>query len=64
MTHGAPTDRVRHVGDLGNVQTDEDGVAELDFKDAVISLQGPWSIVGYVNRSKLLHTRQALIPFL
>lgn len=51
-THGAPTDAVRHVGDLGNVQSDENGVAVLDFEDSVISLQGAWNIVG---RAMVVH---------
>ncbi|KAK0466591.1 superoxide dismutase [Armillaria novae-zelandiae] len=53
--HGAPTDSIesRHVGDLGNVQSDENGVAVLDFKDEIIKLDGPLSIVG---RSVVVHT--------
>ena len=46
QTHGAPTDTVRHVGDLGNVQTDEAGAAIFTREDNVISLNGPYSIVG------------------
>ncbi|KIK92737.1 hypothetical protein PAXRUDRAFT_58889, partial [Paxillus rubicundulus Ve08.2h10] len=45
-THGAPTDSVRHIGDLGNIITDEYGTAALSFTDNVISLNGPLSIVG------------------
>ncbi|KAG2129485.1 superoxide dismutase [Suillus clintonianus] len=45
-THGAPTDSVRHVGDLGNIESDEYGTATLSFKDSLISLNGPLSIVG------------------
>ncbi|KAJ2923332.1 hypothetical protein H1R20_g13766, partial [Candolleomyces eurysporus] len=51
-THGAPTSKTRHVGDLGNVQTDAEGVALLDFEDSLISLNGPTSIVG---RAVVLH---------
>ncbi|EIN12873.1 hypothetical protein PUNSTDRAFT_97816 [Punctularia strigosozonata HHB-11173 SS5] len=48
VTHGAPSDAKdsRHVGDLGNILSDNDGVATLDFGDALISLTGPNSIVG------------------
>lgn len=46
MTHGAPTDVNRHVGDLGNIETDSKGVAVFSFEDSLISLNGPLSIVG------------------
>ncbi|KAK0471009.1 superoxide dismutase [Armillaria novae-zelandiae] len=54
-THGAPTDSVqsRHVGDLGNIQSVGNGVAVLDFRDGIIKLDGPLSIVG---RSVVVHT--------
>ncbi|KIJ64510.1 hypothetical protein HYDPIDRAFT_28450 [Hydnomerulius pinastri MD-312] len=45
-THGAPSDSVRHVGDLGNIVSDEYGTASLSFTDDIISLNGPLSIVG------------------
>ncbi|KAL0961547.1 hypothetical protein HGRIS_006486 [Hohenbuehelia grisea] len=50
--HGAPTDEDRHVGDLGNIQTDKDGVATLDFMDHVISLYEPNAIT---THSVVLH---------
>ena len=51
-THGAPTDSERHVGDLGNVQSNEEGFVLLDFQDSLISLNGPNSIIG---RAIVLH---------
>ncbi|KAK4325575.1 hypothetical protein Pmani_003860 [Petrolisthes manimaculis] len=36
--HGAPTDRDRHVGDLGNVLANQYGVAYIYIEDRVISL--------------------------
>jgi superoxide dismutase, Cu-Zn family len=36
----------RHVGDLGNVQTDANGVVTLNIQDKVVSLQGENSILG------------------
>ncbi|EPQ54450.1 hypothetical protein GLOTRDRAFT_139037 [Gloeophyllum trabeum ATCC 11539] len=47
-THGAPTDpsSKRHVGDLGNIESDRNGVAVFEFQDKLISLNGPLSIVG------------------
>lgn len=47
--HGAPTDSTRHVGDLGNIASDEYGVATFLFMDDVISLNGPASIIGYAR---------------
>lgn len=52
-THGAPDDKERHVGDLGNVQSDKDGVADVDITDHIISLFGIYSILG---RSFVVHT--------
>jgi Cu-Zn family superoxide dismutase len=37
---------LRHVGDLGNVQTDENGVVTVNIKDKFISLSGEHSILG------------------
>jgi superoxide dismutase, Cu-Zn family len=45
-THGSPEDEVRHVGDLGNVTTDGNGVAKGSKKDMLIKLLGEHSIVG------------------
>ncbi|KAL3230214.1 Superoxide dismutase [Cu-Zn] [Nakaseomyces bracarensis] len=51
-THGAPTDEIRHVGDMGNIKTDEHGVAKGSFQDSLIKLIGPTSVVG---RSVVIH---------
>ena len=51
-THGGPEHEERHVGDLGNVTADEDGVAKFDFTDKLIRLNGPYSIVG---RAMVVH---------
>lgn len=47
MPHGAPTDDERHLGDLGNLQSDENGVATTDFVDTHLELNGRYSIIGY-----------------
>lgn len=52
MTHGGPDDVIRHVGDLGNVDADNEGNALYYRTDDVISLYGKYSIVG---RSCFLH---------
>ncbi len=44
--HGAPTAEVRHVGDLGNLEVDRNGVATYNRLDEVITLNGPNSVVG------------------
>ena len=51
-THGGPESCHRHVGDLGNIQANEEGVAEFEFVDNKIHLIGPHSIIG---RSCVVH---------
>ncbi|KAM4065261.1 copper/zinc superoxide dismutase (SODC) domain-containing protein [Hirsutella rhossiliensis] len=50
--HGAPNADVRHVGDMGNVKTDGNGVASGTLKDPQIKLIGPHSVVG---RTVVIH---------
>ena len=45
-THGGPDDQERHVGDLGNVATDSQGVAKGTKQDLLIKLIGENSILG------------------
>ncbi|KAI0036451.1 copper zinc superoxide dismutase, partial [Vararia minispora EC-137] len=52
-THGAPTDNARHVGDLGNIDTDSNGVAKINTEDKLLSLNGAQSIIG---RAVVVHT--------
>ncbi|MCC5941483.1 MAG: superoxide dismutase family protein [Balneolaceae bacterium] len=47
MPHAGPTDEQRHMGDLGNLPANEDGVATLDYVDTHLKLNGKYSIVGY-----------------
>ena len=51
-THGAPTAKERHVGDLGNVQADAYGSVSVTFTDSQFSLYGPCSVLG---RGIVLH---------
>jgi len=46
QNHGAPTDSVRHVGDLGNIVADDNGVGYYERVDSVISFTGAHSIIG------------------
>ena len=46
MSHGAPGDKSRHVGDLGNIEADMSGVVSIDMVDTWLSLNGINSILG------------------
>jgi len=44
--HGAPDDSERHVGDLGNFETDGQGNGKGSISDKYIKLIGPESVLG------------------
>ncbi len=44
--HGAPTDAKRHEGDMGNVEANDQGVADLEYVDTQASFEGETSILG------------------
>ncbi len=50
--HGGPDSPVRHVGDLGNLVADENGVAHYERIDKQIAFEGQNSILG---RSIVIH---------
>ena len=50
--HGAPSDSVRHVGDLGNITADDAGLGTYEALDSFISFSGPNSIIG---RAVIVH---------
>lgn len=50
--HGGPHDDERHIGDLGNVESDNDGNGKYELIDTSITLFGCSSIIG---RSFVLH---------
>ena len=51
--HGGREDKDRHVGDLGNIKTDNNGVARFKFADRLISLKhNKRNILG---RSVIIH---------
>lgn len=52
QNHGAPSDSIRHVGDLGNIVADDNGVGYYERIDSVISFTGVRSIIG---RSVVIH---------
>lgn len=53
--HGGPGQQNRHVGDLGNIEANADGVANFSLIDDRISLEGVNSIVG---RSLVVHAKE------
>mmetsp|Transcript_45539 Transcript_45539/g.72833 ORF Transcript_45539/g.72833 Transcript_45539/m.72833 type:complete len:193 (+) Transcript_45539:456-1034(+) len=50
--HGGPTDAERHVGDLGNIVANSNGVATVELMDELVQLNGANSIIG---RSIVVH---------
>jgi len=52
-THGCPGMKERHVGDLGNIETDSTGKAKYSFKDNVIKLRG--SKANIIGRGLIIH---------
>lgn len=46
MPHGAPADKQRHAGDLGNIEAGADGKARIEITDTVLKLDGKGSIIG------------------
>lgn len=55
LDHGAPEDETRHVGDLGNIQTDANGLAKGSKTDKLVTLFGEHSILG---RTVVVHGGQ------
>lgn len=52
--HGGPAAEKRHAGDLGNLTADSNGNAVLEYRDRVLKLHGPHSILG---RSVIVHAQ-------
>ena len=46
QNHGAPSAKERHVGDLGNIEADKNGVCKTSFTDHLLKLSGDFSVVG------------------
>ena len=53
--HGAPDAAVRHVGDIGNILSGQNGVAVIDRVDPLIVLEGENAIIG---RSVVIHANE------
>ena len=52
MNHGGPNSADRHVGDLGNLQADEQGIVDFKFTNDLVKLWGTYSVIG---RSIVIH---------
>lgn len=55
MPHSMPTAEKRHVGDLGNIEADDNGRAQLDYVDSMLKMSGPTSILG---RGVIVHEKE------
>ncbi|KAM9995085.1 hypothetical protein ACTFIY_001269 [Dictyostelium cf. discoideum] len=53
--HGSPNDENRHVGDLGNIESNQDKKSIINITDNIITLFGQNSIVG---RSIVVHDKE------
>jgi Cu-Zn family superoxide dismutase len=51
-SHGAPTDGQRHTGDLGNIEANDAGVADLEYTDSRVAFDGANSVLG---RGVIIH---------
>lgn len=54
QAHGAPTDKMRHAGDLGNITVAADSTATLEMTDTMVALSGANSVIG---RAVVVHAR-------
>ncbi|SIO38686.1 superoxide dismutase, Cu-Zn family [Singulisphaera sp. GP187] len=54
MPHAGPHADKRHVGDLGNIEANDKGVAKIDLHDSAITLSGAHSIIG---RGLIVHAK-------
>lgn len=50
--HGGPDHEERHVGDLGNIVADDNGLAQISFVDSHLAMDGSHSILG---RGVIIH---------
>jgi Cu-Zn family superoxide dismutase len=51
--HGGREDKIRHVGDLGNIKADESGIVNYSFIDNKIKLRG--EISNIIGRGLIVH---------
>jgi len=44
--HAGPTEAKRHAGDMGNIEANKDGVAEINYLDTKLGFEGASNVVG------------------
>ena len=54
--HGGPDSKNRHVGDLGNLKTDSEGVAKYSITDNLIKLRG--TKCNIIGRGLIIHAEE------
>ncbi|KJH46484.1 copper/zinc superoxide dismutase [Dictyocaulus viviparus] len=55
MEHGGPDSAVRHLGDLGNIYTQSDGMTTVSITDTKVTLNGRYSVIG---RAFVIHAQR------
>ena len=53
--HGGPKSKVRHVGDLGNIITDMNGMCKIKMEDHMITLKG--TRCNIIGRAIVIHEK-------
>jgi len=53
VNHGGQDSKIRHVGDLGNLVTDKNGIANYSIEDSMIKLKG--SKCNILGRGLIIH---------
>lgn len=53
VSHGGRNDIIRHVGDLGNLEADNDGKCVMEFTDHMIKLRGGKANI--IGRGLIIH---------
>jgi len=53
LVHGGPEDKIRHVGDLGNLTVGADGSVKYRMRDSVIKLRGTKANI--IGRGLIIH---------
>jgi len=54
-SHGDKSSKERHVGDLGNIEADENGNVQQVMYDSLVKISGKYSVIG---RSVVIHEKK------